>query len=177
VIDVGANIGDHTIAYLEKTGANGSVVAYEPHPVLYECLCRNCPLAIAFPYALGHETGNAQLYLQDGEDAGSSYLRGLPEDLHVKVSTLDEDLAGILEYRTLSLIKIDAEGCEPEILAGALTTIQRYHPALVLEVNRDALARRGFAPQDIQTFLEQNDYHWSFVDGNWDSVRTDIICA
>lgn len=177
MVDVGANIGDHTIAYLNAVGCHGSVAAYEPHPVTYECLCRNCPEAMTFPYALGDHIGQEQLYLQDGDDAGSSYIRGHPEDLYVKMSTLDEDLADVLSYRPLSLIKIDAEGCEPEILAGGEQTIRVHHPVLVLEVNQYTLAHRGRSYKDIKEFLDRHKYRHHFVTGtNWSTPRSDIIC-
>jgi FkbM family methyltransferase len=175
-VDIGANIGDHTIGYLQAVGLNGSVVAYEPHPVLYECLCRNCPEAINFPYALGDQIGIEQLHMEPGDDAGSSYIRGHPEDLPVKMSTLDEDLSDIVAYRPLSLIKIDAEGCEPEILKGGEETIRVHHPTLVIEVNRHTLSHRGHTAKDIKDFLDKHKYRHHFISGNWSSERTDIIC-
>lgn len=155
-------------------------MAYEPHPVLYECLCRNCPDALAFPYALGKEIGEERFHILEGDDAGSSHLLKdyHREDIPVKVSTLNEDLAGVLQYRPLSLIKIDAEGCEPEVLAGAEEIIRLHHPVLVIEVNNDALARRGSNHSDIKDFLKRHDYRHSWVgEHHWHSARGDIICS
>jgi hypothetical protein len=50
--------------------------------------------------------------------------------LDVKVATLDEIAAG----RPVALIKIDVEGFEAEVMAGATETVSRWHPPLLLEI-------------------------------------------
>ncbi len=40
VIDVGAYIGDHTVAYINKSGPSGTVYAFEPNPVAFFCLTK-----------------------------------------------------------------------------------------------------------------------------------------
>lgn len=178
VVDVGANIGDHTFSYLKAVGNHGTVIAYEPHPVTYECLTRNCSQAIAFPYALGAVVESGFLYLQGGDDDGSSYLSSDPGDFQIKISTIDEDIPTIMNGRELSVIKVDAEGCEPEVLVGAENTIKYHHPTLVLEVNNDALRRRGHSYRDIKDFLEKHNYRVFFLqESNWIKDRSDIICS
>src|ERR1700676_3108442 len=42
VVDAGASIGDHTIAFKEAVSPDGIVIAYEPNPIAYTCLMYNC---------------------------------------------------------------------------------------------------------------------------------------
>jgi FkbM family methyltransferase len=180
VIDVGANIGDHTIGYLKECGPNGIVLAYEPHPIAFECLKRNVPEAMSFNLALGDEVRSSFLCLQGGEDQGSSYLSDNPSDFSVEVTTLDAHLGSlVLGTKKLSVIKIDAEGSEVEILNGASKTISKHRPVLVIEVHRDQLAKRNHGPREILGFVEYNGYIYSFPDpgGSWDALRSDVICT
>jgi FkbM family methyltransferase len=120
VIDVGANIGLYSLLAASKTGS-GRVVALEPHPVAAERLRENVGLnglrnVEVRAEAAGAETGSAQLttnldtvnhIVPDGAVAGT---------ISVPVLTLDS-LVGSGEQ--VALVKLDAEGFESEVLAGA----------------------------------------------------------
>jgi FkbM family methyltransferase len=182
-IDIGANIGDHTIGYMEEVGPGGFVIAYEPHPLVFECLKRNLPQVMMFNTALGDKVGMTGLLLQTGDDQGSSYLSDRPEAVPVKITTLDVHLASIpvpgvpLKGKRISLIKIDAEGSDLDILKGASQTIAKHRPVLVVEVNREYLKMRGYATRDILRWIESNNYTYSFFGPDtWDEVSTNVIC-
>ena len=108
-IDVGANIGSHTIAYLRKGGVDGTVLAYEPNPLPFECLKRNCPTAICRPLAVGERIGMEHLRQCD-ENVGMSHLS--QSGIEVEMTTLDHDVLQNLQmsWKRVSLIKIDVEG-------------------------------------------------------------------
>src|SRR5438094_831380 len=57
VVDIGANIGCHTIFYLKCVGPKGLVVAIEPTDESFVCLTRNCPDAMCCHFALGETYG------------------------------------------------------------------------------------------------------------------------
>lgn len=178
VIDVGANIGSHTIAYLKAAGPGGVVLAYEPNPLAFECLRLNCPEAVAFQCAVGDIVGHANLVTVI-DNAGMSHIA--PEGETVRMTTIDEDFDTILRTlrdRTVSLIKIDVEGCEPEVLNGALGLIIRQRPVLQMEINHLALSKRGHTHLEIVEFLARHGYQVTFLPNhyNWGTAQSDIMC-
>lgn len=141
VIDVGAFIGDHTVAYAVKTGLAGMVHAFEPNPAAYECLLHNTkdrPNVHCHNYALGDMANHAAAMHYDA-NAGASHLAGAAslDDPVIDIVRLDEFLLCHVNF-----IKIDAEGYEPKVLAGAAQTIARCRPILYVEVNEGALNRQ-----------------------------------
>lgn len=176
VVDVGAHWGTHAAFYREAVGQTGKVVAYEPNPDSYQCLVRNVPGILAYSLALSDRSAQEPLCMHPG-NAGASFLGGagpvvrlVPLDEHLK---LWRD-----EYDRITLIKVDAEGAEPEVLAGARKTIERHRPALFIEVNPGALARRGHSAKQIQAFLDELDYRVEFFPPGsaWDSPQSDVLC-
>lgn len=179
VIDVGANIGDHTIAYCNATGPNGIVIGYEPHPLAVECLRRNVPACLAFQCAVGASVGQVS-FAADPANVGASHLSD-GGDTVVQMTTLDSEFAQILSplgWKTVSFIKIDVEGSEPEVLQGAERLITLYRPAILLEVNLGALERRGHTGDEIKDFMEKHQYRMLFIppQHSWTDDQSDVLC-
>ncbi|MEA5499269.1 FkbM family methyltransferase [Limnoraphis robusta Tam1] len=153
VIDIGANIGDHTIAYLKKVGSEGHVVAFEPHPEVYECLKINVPEAESYPYAISDKEETLNLVLRP--NTGESYCTttNLNESVPIKAVTLDS-----FKFSSVDLIKIDVEGYELQTLKGARQTLIKCKPRMVIEINDNVFKRTGGNRQDIYTFLEELSY-------------------
>src|SRR6478609_2624284 len=55
--DIGSNIGDHTRAYLDM---GMQVVAFEPNPLVFQCLFHNCPQALCVEMAASDKLGEAR---------------------------------------------------------------------------------------------------------------------
>ena len=141
VVDVGANVGLHTILLSQMSGDDGGVVAFEPDPDNYRLLQSNImdnglTNVITYPQALSNETGYALLY-QSSDNRGGLSLRaentdngGEPLD-PVKVETVvGDDLLSDLD-RPISLIKIDVEGAEPLVIQGLKKTLKRNPTAKI----------------------------------------------
>lgn len=147
VIDVGAFIGDHTVFYAECVWPTGSVVAMEPNPAAFACLCHNIQEfsnVRCFRVALGAKSGSAAI-LQNA-NAGMAAL--VPGD-DVPVVTLDS-----FNLQDVSFIKIDAEGWECDVLEGARDTITRCRPVMLIEVNESALRAQGRSPAELIVKIE-----------------------
>ncbi len=120
VIDVGANIGLYTLLAASRTG-DGRVVALEPHPVAAERLRENVALnrfqnVEVRAEAAGAEAGSAQLTAN--LDTINHIVSGGHTDgtINVPVLTLDSLVASGAQ---VALVKVDAEGFEAAVLAGA----------------------------------------------------------
>jgi FkbM family methyltransferase len=154
-IDVGANIGQWAVPMAKRVGESGRVFAFEPNPLLAESLRRTFRVnalahAEAQALALSDGAGEATLHVVNASPEGivdsgvSSLERPAPGSLPVRVRTvaLDEFLKG-REVRRIGLIKIDVEGHEARVLAGARATLREHAPALVIETGFESGEQRG----------------------------------
>lgn len=172
ILDIGANIGDHTIAYSDWVGPEGHIVACECNPEAIECLRRNTDKyrnVEIFPYAVhSHET---TLYFEEQANSGASFVSSMIKGQPVKAYSIDGMFLTQLDY-----LKIDAEGSEVEILKGGLDTINRTQPVIVLEVNQSALIRSGTTEEALLNLLKDIKYEWKFLFGEKkDGEQYDII--
>lgn len=146
VLDLGANVGIYAMLAASR-GAR--VVAYEPHPEVFESLRANtarwdvdCHCAAI----VGVARGSARLFLH-GRDTRSSLFRsggGNAAERSLEVPAVP--VADVLT-RPYDLVKVDCEGAEFEIFAAADDTALRNAKRFVVEVHGDAgdpeaLARR-----------------------------------
>ena len=128
-VDVGANIGFYSV----MAGRQGNrVVAIEPNSKAYSCLADNVMKNIDVAAC---ETYHAVAWSRDGlvrftEDDYSDTSRVSTEGKRlVRAVSLDSILRGA----TPSLIKIDAEGSELQVMQGASKTLQSKRPAVIFE--------------------------------------------
>lgn len=166
VVDAGAFIGDHTIAYLKAVGESGKVVAIEPNPQAYECLCHNCQDALCLNLAIGDKEESLDFSISS--NVGASHLSS--ENGSVIVVTLDS-----LLFPKLDFLKIDVEGFELKALQGAKKTIAHYLPTMWIEINSTALSRQGCRPADVIRWVIDMGYEVEpFPDEGGDQY--DILC-
>lgn len=139
VLDIGANIGAHTLFFAKTVGPTGAVLAFEPQRVVFQTLCANMALnsltnVNCYPVAIGDQNGPIIVPDLDYEQEYNYGGVDLSGDLHgEKVPLLTIDDFGL---PGCSLIKIDVEGMEENALRGARNTIQRCRPVLYVENDR-----------------------------------------
>jgi len=139
VLDVGANIGAHTLFFARQVGEAGRVLAFEPQRVVFQTLCANMALnsitnVWCYPYATGSEAGEIVVPESDyrrAKNFGGLSLGAASKGERVPLVTLDG-----LRLPRCDLIKIDVEGMERAVLAGAVETIARCKPFLYVENDR-----------------------------------------
>lgn len=138
--DVGAHVGMYAVAAALALRGRGRVLAFEPNPEARRQLQANldlngCDNVLVRPVALSERAGEAVLHVPDTADPSFSslgagrYAEGEP--VRVRTSTLDEEAAaaGVAP----SVVKIDVEGGELGVLAGARETLRR-RPVVLVEV-------------------------------------------
>jgi FkbM family methyltransferase len=154
VIDVGANIGTHTVFFAKKVGPAGKVLAFEPQRIVFQTLCANLALngllnVHAFQAAAARHPGTIVVppvdYATPGNHGGVRLDAGAPEgDVGERVSalTLDDLWRDLwrdqVAHARCRLLKIDVEGMEGEVLEGARLLITSARPILYVE-NNDAV--------------------------------------
>jgi FkbM family methyltransferase len=164
VYDVGAHIGTYTVLALQKSAPSGRVVAYEPVDLTRDFLKRhlqwNCggDRVVVRPVCCGSQTGQASLYFREGEMSGDSGLVPVngAKSTVVPVRTLDSEVKELGLVPTI--IKIDVEGWELEVLKGAENILARYRPLLFLSLHPEALARLHTSSDVVQAWLEERGY-------------------
>ena len=118
VVDIGANIGEFSLAVLSKN-QNISIIALEPSPKEHELLVRNLKSAKAKPLNIGAWNKSGSLtFFSKGETADNSLFEfdGYTHKSEVNLDTLNNILK---DTDRIKLLKIEAEGAEPEIIEGA----------------------------------------------------------
>lgn len=178
VLEAGANIGAHTVGLARQVGPSGTILAYEPQRLVFQCLCANLALnslrnVKARQAALGTASGVLKVPLLD--PASSNNFGGLSIDGHdegeeVAVETIDS-----LNLPRLRLIKADVEGMESEVLLGAAQTIRRLRPLLYVENDR-----QNKSPSLIRLIRDFGYRLWwhtptLFNPGNWRGVQDNVF--
>jgi FkbM family methyltransferase len=139
ILEVGANIGAHTVFLARAVAPEGRVFAFEPQRLVYQTLCANLALnsitnVSCWHAAVGRAAGEVLVpvldYAQPNNFGGVS-LGATREGEAVPVLTIDS-----LQLTRCALIKVDVEGMEREVLEGAVATIQRCKPLLYVENDR-----------------------------------------
>lgn len=143
IVEVGANIGAHTIPMGHV--ATAPVFAFEPEITNYRDLQRNIALnklnsVRALRMACSNRRGKGTMTRVLSDNPGMAQLTH--DDLgDIEVISLDEWMAG----RELGLLKMDAEEHEAIVLAGAEDTIRRSKPLILCEVLAEQAERlHGF---------------------------------
>jgi FkbM family methyltransferase len=142
-VDVGANIGATALIMSAFVGAEGRVIALEPGPRSFSLLQQNLALngaatVLPLELAASAEPGPTTFC----EDSAFGHLAPGGSGLQVQAETLDR-IVQTQGLTRLDLVKIDTEGFEPQVLAGARGAIARLKPAIYLELNSWALIAHG----------------------------------
>ena len=151
--DAGANYGFFSMLASEFVGARGEIHAFEPLPEVHDWLRRNTPWPIAHIVnaALWDRSGTATLYRHRLSDALNTLEQEVTElddsqgkgSLEVPCLTLDDY---VRNSTPPTVIKIDVEGGERRLIAGAGDTLRNARPVVAMEVWAGAAGERFSLP-------------------------------
>ena len=151
ILDIGAWVGTWTMAMNDFCGR---VVAFEPDPIHYQCLVKNCPDNVeTHQLAVGNENKMISL----SEDNFTQAKRVVGEG-DIPMITVDS-----LKLNDVDLIKIDVEGYELEVLKGAIKTLKNIK-YLMIELNNNT-KKYGSNNTEVEKFLHDLGFrvliqHW-----------------
>jgi FkbM family methyltransferase len=170
VLDIGANLGAYSLLFGHWVGPSGLVHAFEPAPLTRAGLARHVGIngfddrVRVHGEAVTQAEGRAR-FLADGLHGDNRLTGGSAGPGSVEIATTSIDAFCRHTGRLPSLIKVDVEGAELDVLRGARETIAAAGPGLALYVEmhphlwpsfgvtREAvegeLARQGLCPERL----------------------------
>ncbi|MDB5875808.1 MAG: FkbM family methyltransferase [Ramlibacter sp.] len=171
VLDIGANIGAHTLQLAKLVGPAGRVLAFEPTDFAFRKLQRNIELN---PGLASRITAyNCFLAAQNGDPLPDSIYSSWPliaePELHAKhlgramptksasTRSVDSVLAEAGDP-PVRLVKLDVDGFECEILRGAAKLLSVQKPLFVMELAPYVLEERGASLGELLSLLTSNGY-------------------
>ncbi|MCH5259480.1 MAG: FkbM family methyltransferase [Lachnospiraceae bacterium] len=134
ILDIGANIGNHTVFFAKKCMA-AHVYSIEPQKNVYEILEKNISLnslddvCTIYNIALGESLGKADIAFYNRTNCGGTRLT-MSDDGDIVMSTLDG-----MNLPDIDFVKIDVEGFEYNVLKGGEKLLRSMSPILYVEIN------------------------------------------
>jgi FkbM family methyltransferase len=179
-IDIGGNTGDTTVPMALAAGTAGQVLTFDPNPHVFKVLEANAGLnkdktnIAAFPFGIADQDG--EFYFSSSEASFSNggltkeqskYHGSFTLSQKVKAVNLEQFLVKNYNDRLnkLSLIKIDTEGLDKEIIKSIAGLIDRVKPVIIAECFTkltkaerddlyDSVANRGYKLFYFEDFVE-----------------------
>lgn len=154
-IDVGANIGKHTIITAKKLGKKGRVISIEADSENIDLLKNNikineCENVEIHNIACFNKKGTVEFYRSEFNPSISSIYNKKDRIKTLCPSDTLDNLA--IKYKDIKIIKIDVEGAELEVLEGTKKIIIRNHPTIIFEAQNNKTLNK------IKKFLKKFDY-------------------
>ncbi len=153
MFDVGANVGVYSLLF-SQLAPRGTVHAFEPTST-YEMLLRNLDYGKAgnvIPHrmALGKEAGDIEerVFRMWGQEAEQGIYHFTTIDTFVREHSIER----------LDCIKIDVDSFDFEVMQGAVETLERFDPFVMMEISPDALEKRQVTPEKVFIWLREHGY-------------------
>lgn len=171
-LDIGANIGAHTLPMAQAVGPDGRVFAFEPTQYAFSKLSRN----VSLNPELGSRVHIEQMMLSDQDNLlpspalySSWNLVATQHSRHPKHCGQLMDTAGAsvrrldtytdqLKLARIDFIKIDVDGNECAVLKGAQRILARYRPKILMEFMPYGLEENGHSLKELMDLLKSAGY-------------------
>lgn len=171
VLDIGANIGAHTLHLAQLVGPHGRVMAFEPTDFAFQKLIRNLELNRSL--AARVEPYHCFLTASDGASVPNAIYSSWPlpvtDGVHAKhlgrkmqtemakARSLDSILSERAD-RKVQLVKLDVDGFECDVLRGATMILREARPIFVMELAPYVLEERGASLDELLSYFIPNGY-------------------
>jgi FkbM family methyltransferase len=155
IVDVGANIGLYTAACGTAAGGRGHVLALEPGPSTFTKLAETCRMLglrnVTMLQAAAGKTDGSGVLVTD-PDAPDVHQHLADARAHTPANSIVVDtrrLDDLVDPSSVTLLKIDVEGHEVDVLEGAPRILANGKAHLIVEFFPDALAASGTSPEEL----------------------------
>lgn len=151
-IDVGANIGNHSIFF---SNFFKKIYSFEPNQNNFRCLennTENIKNIEIYNCGLGDRNIKKTIYINPLNMGGSSFVYKTKIKKKAKIVKLDNLINKI---KDIFLIKIDVEGYEDKVIRGGLKVIKKFRPIILYE---------SFGKKKVTNLLIKNNYCIFFLD-------------
>lgn len=179
VLDIGANIGAHTLHLAKEVGEQGKVYAFEPTRYAITKLKRNLELNSELARSVTAEqimlsdndaaAPKSAIYsswpLEKTEDAHPEHLGNLKSTEGCTALTLDTYLKE-KQITNIQFIKMDVDGFEYKVLKGATNTLQHYKPTILMELAPYVLEEQGSTLMELVELMKAYNYHFYYLNSD-----------
>ena len=199
-LDIGACFGWHTLQMARACGENGKIYAFEPQQVNIKLLNKNLEEnninnVTVCEIALGHKlmkTCICNAYTEDEKNLGDSFIsinyeRGI-SDINIedkikkgqnilpinKQIVMCMPLDDIVIESNIKFIKIDVQGFEKMVLEGAIKTINKNRPVMIIEFEDPCMNMFGYSSKELISYIHSLNYYIYFLDYEYPS---DHVCV
>lgn len=180
VIDIGAHTGNMSVAYSLFAG---KVFAFEPNPATFEVLERNSKLNTnihPYNFAISDQAGPLVFHYSDNGFCNGGFATRTNRGIGVTGHVVPIEVYGInlpeffqeegIELGNVSLIKIDAEGHDKDILKTLKPIIEQHKPYLITEIYN------GLDLSEIQQLLDVvHSYGYTIYDEDFNKCNIDNL--
>lgn len=171
--DIGAHVGYFSLLASSLVGPDGKVYAFEPFARNAALLQKHIELnsinnVQLLELAVADKVGQASFQESDKSSMGKISTAGTTV---VKTTTID-DLVFNQKLTPPTLIKIDVEGLQDEVLLGGLKTLETYHPSILVEADYNPKDTRNFFCTLTQLGYEVKPLVNPSLEGSGDYIAT-----
>jgi len=173
VVDIGANIGVYTTFLSELVGDSGRIYGIEPIPLTFDILSSNVKrLGLKnvelMNYAISNTNSSVTMEIPLYESGGENFYRSRITDKNtnsslrkVKVESKTIDSLFSELPCNISFIKCDVEGHELQCIKGAMKTIEKSKPALLIEISGDPDSPKSTSYEVFKLLTEEGyEAYW-----------------
>lgn len=163
-VDVGANIGNHSV-YFGIFSRAQKIISFEPHPIVFEVLKKNIEnnklnsKVDIYNVALGEKSGKCSIAVEPTDEIGGARV--------VPGNNVDQWKLDRFVEEKIAVIKMDVEGYEKFVVKGAKQVLKKHKPELFVELTSKKQYLevynliKEFGYQPIGVFNNSATYHFS----------------
>lgn len=181
MLDIGANIGNHSV-FFSRFFKN--VYSFEPNPITFKLLKLNAEIAcpnkniVAFNIGLSDTSGELPFSINPANIGGTRIVtqpsakhptfhrKNISNSVPLNVKPLDDVCE--IENTSISLIKIDVEGHELNVIKGAKNILTSQRPAILFEQSEVEVENGS---SEVIDYLESLDYEFYIIERRFDFRR------
>ena len=181
VLDIGANIGAHTLPLAAMVGEKGRIIAFEPTDYAFKKLQTNLDLnkslASRVTTVQALLVGNSKTEKPNSipsswslekksEDSIHPVHRGTYQSLHDAFVVRLDEWVSANKLEKVDFIKIDVDGHEIDVIEGGYQVLERFSPIIIMEFSEYIFEERGRSFDELIEILKKLQYSCYTTSGN-----------